>query len=93
MALVLLDRITSLIESFGKRDSVSHFSPGTLISLIGSRISELEEIDKSECYYLVKSRKREIKSLIRLDLRALRSKDDELYEEGRNKYYDYLRNS
>jgi len=83
MALVLLDRITSLIESFGSRDSVSHFSPEALKKSIEYGICEIMDLDKREYYYLVKSKKRSIRSNIRLDLRALRSKNDELYEKCR----------
>ena len=94
MALMLLDRVANILESvFDQRDSVSHFSQNVLVKIIDARINELSELNQSEYRYLSRVRRRNIKRDIRLDLRALKHNDNDLYAKFHKKYYDYLRNS
>ena len=92
MPFIIIDRLVNLVESFGSKDSVSHFSPEALIRGIESRISELKEIDKDDYSPTNKYKKNEIRGLIRLSLRALNIKNEEFYDKERDKYYTYLRN-
>ncbi|MEM3113128.1 MAG: hypothetical protein QXH60_02290 [Candidatus Pacearchaeota archaeon] len=91
MASIIIDRVLNFFESFGSRDSVSHFSPEALVRGIEDRIRELEEVDNLEYAYFKGYKKREIRSLIRLGLRALKDKDYDFYETCLDKYYNYLR--
>lgn len=92
---IVLDRVAIATGFLDSGDSVSHFTPEALKQSIGLKLVELWDISSDEDTRIVRhikgARIAKLRDEVRLDLRALRKKDYDLYETCLGSYYEALR--